>query len=57
MENEELFQLIGDEMYLISYMSEKWSREVANATTVKNSAISANKVSPKSNSTNNAKGK
>ncbi len=35
MENEELFKLIGDEMYLISYMSEKWSLEVVNATSVK----------------------
>lgn len=27
MENEELFGLIGNEMYLISFMTEKWSRE------------------------------
>ena len=57
MENEELFQLIGNEMYLISYMSEKWSRKVTNATTVKNSATSVNKVSSKSNSTISGKGK
>jgi len=27
LENEELFKLIGDEMYIISYVTEKWSRE------------------------------
>lgn len=27
MENEELLQVIGDEMYIISYVTEKWSLE------------------------------
>lgn len=29
MENSELLQLIGDEMYIISYMTDKWSKEIS----------------------------
>jgi len=31
LENKELLELVGDEMYIISYTTEKWSREPSEA--------------------------
>ena len=33
MENSELLKLIGDDLYIISYVTEKWSKEVASLPT------------------------
>ncbi len=35
LENEELLELIGDELFIISYVTEKWSREPRQANTKK----------------------
>lgn len=44
MENEELVALIGDEMYIISYVTEEWTREPLESSNKK--TISKGKVEP-----------
>ena len=36
LENEELLPLIGDEMFIISFVTEKWSRELSEQKEVQN---------------------
>lgn len=49
LENEELLKLIGDELFIISYVTEKWSKEISEKTP------SSEKSSPRTSQTQKPK--